>query len=322
MQQLKPTDYSTMKKLFLSSALSIAPLVIAPSVFAGPGEPPNGENTLNDCMTSVGPCGITPTKFSTKIYRVALCATNPMEAARALAGLAPDWDGAGCVDVYNSTSGEETGDIFSDTGATLSAENITIPEPGTYGFVAALFDTEFKAASHHMVYDTGGPNTIQNPGIRYVSTSSGGAKAGTIGEEEMISGSFNTFMPQIACSNDAGIVERTATTGTDRTYANFLGGGESFFGRVLKSDFTLATENQGNINNQTASCAGADYLLSIVDKSTTISENAKGIHIKILAPKGLIRADQGSSDPADGVVTGFSTHGEKMAVSVSQITGS
>ena len=42
MQQLKTTNYSTMKKLFLSSALSIAPLVIAPSVFAGPGEPPNG----------------------------------------------------------------------------------------------------------------------------------------------------------------------------------------------------------------------------------------------------------------------------------------
>ena len=320
MKKSKSNNYSTMKKLFLSSALSITSLAIAPSIFAGPGEPPNGENTLNDCMTSVSTCGITPTKFSTTIYKVALCATNPMEAARALAGFAPDWDGAGCVDVYNSTSGEDTGDIFSDTGATLSAENITVPEPGTYGFVAALFDTEFKAASHHMVYDTGGPNTIN--GIRYVSTSGGGAVAGEIGEEQMVSGSFNTFMPQIACSNDAGIVERTATTGTNSTYANFLAGGESFFGRVLKSDFTLATEDQGNINNQTASCAGAEYLLSIVNKSTTITENAEGIHIKILAPKGLMRVDQGSSDPANGVVAGFSAHGEKMAVSVSQITGS
>jgi len=320
MKHSKSNNFSTMKKLFLSSALSITSLAIAPSIFAGPGEPPNGENTLNDCNTSVSTCLITPTKFSAKIYKVALCATNPMVASRAKAGLAPDWDGSGCVDVYNSTIGEDTGDIFSDTGATLSAENITVPEPGTYGFVAALFDTEFKAASHHMVYDTGGPNTIN--GIRYVSTSDGGAKAGNIGEEQMVSGSFNTFMPQIACSNDAGIVERTATTGTDATYANFLGGGESFFGRVLKSDFKLATENQGSINNQTASCAGAKYLLSIVDKSTTITENAEGIHIKILAPKGLMRADQGSSDPADGVVVGFSAHGEKMAVSVSQITGS
>ena len=319
MKHSKSNNYSTMKKLFLSSALSITSLAIAPSVLGGPGEPPNGENTLNDCMTSVGPCGITPTKFSTKIYKVTLCQTNPMTRARALAGLAPDWDGNGCVDVYNSTSGEDTGDIFSDTGATLSAENITIPEAGTYDFVAAIFDTEFKAASHHMVYDTGGPNTINN--IRYVSTSSGGAKAGQIGEEQMVSGSFNTFMPQIACSNEAGITERTATTGTNATYANFLSGGETFFGRVLKSDFTLANQDQGDINNQTASCLGAKYLLSIVDKSTTISENAEGIHIKILAPKGLMRVDQGNNNPADGIATGFSAHGEKMAVSVSQITG-
>ena len=67
---------------------------------------------------------------------------------------------------------------------------------------------------------------------------------------------------------------------------------------------------------------GQNTLLSIVNKSTRISENAEGIHIKILAPKGLMRVDQGSSDPANGVVAGFTTHGEKMAVSVSQITGS
>ena len=321
MPHLKLTNYSTMKKLFLSSALSIASLAIAPSVLGGPGEPPNGEDTLNDCNTSAGGgCGVTPTKFSTKIYKVALCETNPMTRDRALAGLAPDWDGAGCVDVYNSASGEETGDIFSDTGATLSAENITVPEPGTFGFVAALFDTEFQAASHHMVYDTGGPNTIN--GIRYVSTSDGGAIAGEIGEEQMVSGSFNTFMPQIACSNDAGIAERTATTGDSGIFTNFLSGGESFFGRILKSDFTLATDDAGDIASNSAYCAGAEYLLSIVNKSTTISENAEGIHIKILAPKGLMRADQGDANPPDGVVTGFTTHGENMAVTVSQTTGS
>ena len=32
------TNHSTMKKLFLSSALSITSLAIAPSVFGGPGE--------------------------------------------------------------------------------------------------------------------------------------------------------------------------------------------------------------------------------------------------------------------------------------------
>ena len=63
-----------MKKLFLSSALSIASLVIAPSVFAGPGE--SLGNTKNDCNTSSGDCPITPTKFSAKIYQVCLLYTS------------------------------------------------------------------------------------------------------------------------------------------------------------------------------------------------------------------------------------------------------
>ena len=313
------TNYSTMKKLFLSSALSITSLTISPSVLGGPGEPPNGENTLNDCNTSVSTCLVTPTKFSTKIYKVALCESNPMEAARALAGLVPDWDGSNCVDVYNSVSGEETGDIFSDTGATLSAENITIPEAGNFGFVAALFDKDFKAASHHMVYRAGGP-PLNNK--RYVSTSGGGAQEGGIGEEQMISGEFNTFSTAIDCSNGSNMAERTSTTGAQGTYSNFLSGGETFFGRVLKEDFTLATQNLGNINNNNATCGGVKYLLSIVNKSTKITENSAGIHIKILAPKGLMRVDQGNVAPAgDGVVTGFTTHGESMAVSVSAVAG-
>ena len=312
------TNHSTMKKLFLSSAVSITSLVIAPSVLGGPGEPPNGENTLNDCNTSVSTCLVTPTKFSTTIYKVALCESNPMDEARANGGFTPDWDGSGCIEVYNSISGEETGDIFSDTGATLSAENITIPEPGTYNYVAALFDKDFNAASHHMVYEAaGGP--INNK--RYVSTSGGGAQEGVVGEEQMISGEFNTFGPAIRCSDGSNMADRVATTGNSGVYTNFLSGGESFYGRVLKNDFTLATQNLGNINNNNATCGGAKYLLSIVDKTTTITENSAGIHIKILAPKGLMRVDQGNSNPADGVVTGFSAHGESMAVSVSPVAG-
>ena len=79
-----------MKNLFLSSALSIASLVIAPSVFAGPGE--SLGNTKNDCNTSGDTCPITPTKFSAKIYRVALCTSNPMPSTTL------DWDGNGCVE--------------------------------------------------------------------------------------------------------------------------------------------------------------------------------------------------------------------------------
>ena len=298
-----------MKKLFLSSAISIASLVIYPSVFAGPGE--NAGNTKNDCNTSSDTCPITPTKFSAKIYQVALCTSNPMPAGSAL-----DLEGNGCVDVYNSVTGEETGDIFSDTGATLSAANISIPSAGNYTHIAAIFDKDFKVGSHHMVYGAGG-GPINNK--RYVSTSSGGAAEGTASDVEMISGEFNTFMPQIACSNDAGIVERVSTSGNSGTYSSFLAGGETFFGRILKSDKTLATEDVGNINNQTASCLGAKYLLSIVDKATTVDANTTGIHIKILAPKGLIRVNQGSGN---GVATGFTAHGESMAVKVVPITAS
>lgn len=298
-----------MKKLFLSSAISVASLVISPSVFAGPGE--DAGNTQNDCNTSSDTCPITPTKFSAKIYQVALCTSNPMPAGSAL-----DLEGNGCVDVYNSVTGEETGDIFSDTGATLSAANISIPSAGNYTHIAAIFDKDFKVGSHHMVYSAaGGP--INNK--RYVSTSSGGAAEGTASDVEMISGEFNTFMPQIACSNDAGIVERVSTSGNSGTYSSFLAGGETFFGRILKSDKTLATEDVGNINNQTASCLGAKYLLSIVDKATTVDANTTGIHIKILAPKGLIRVNQGSGN---GVATGFTAHGESMAVKVVPITAS
>ena len=139
-----------MKNLFLSSALSIASLVIAPSVFAGPGENATGnfKNTANDCNTTSGSCPITPTKFSTKIYRVALCTSNPMADNQSL-----DWEGNGCVDVFNNTDGQETGDIFSETGATLNAADITVPSAGTYAYTAALFDKDFKVGSHHMVYN-------------------------------------------------------------------------------------------------------------------------------------------------------------------------
>ena len=129
-----------MKKLFLSSALSIASLAIAPSVFAGPGE--SSGNTGNDCNTSSGSCPITPTKFSTIIYKVALCTSNPMADNASL-----DWDGNGCVTVFNNTEGQETGDIFSETGATLNAADITVPSAGTYEYTAALFDKDFKVGS-------------------------------------------------------------------------------------------------------------------------------------------------------------------------------
>ena len=307
-----------MKKLFLSSALSIASIVIAPSIFAGPGESASGnlKNTSNDCNTTSGSCPITPTKFSTKIYRVALCTSNPMADNQSL-----DWEANGCVDVFNNTDGQETGDIFSETGATLNAADITVPSAGTYAYTAALFDKDFKVGSHHMVYDLSNPPEPVND-KRYVSTSSGGVAEGTASDVQMMSGSFNTFMPQIACSGGWGsTAPQIARSATTTGYGDFLNGGETFYGRILTSSYAIPTSGSGNIssNPPSAICDGAAYLLSIVDKDTVIGANTTGIHLKILAPKGLIRVNQGSGN---GVATEFTAHGDSMAVKVIPVSAS
>ena len=300
-----------MKKLFLSSALLLATLSIAPSVFAGPGE--DAGNTGNDCNTSSGSCPVTPTKFSAKIYKVALCTGNPMADNASL-----DWEGNGCVTVFNNTNGQETGDIFSATGATLNAADITVPNAGTYAYTAALFDKDFKVGSHHMVYDAaGGPANDK----RYASTSSGGVVEGTASDVEMFSGSFTTFMPQIACNGGWGSTAPHATrASTTSGYADFFTSDETFYGRILNSSYAIPTSGSGNISSDPPSgtCDGAAYLLSIVDKDTVIGANTSGIHLKILAPKGLIRVNQGSGN---GVATGFTAHGSSMAVKVVPITG-
>ena len=307
-----------MKNLFLSSALSISSLVIAPSIFAGPGESASGnlKNTPNDCNTTSGSCPITPTKFSTKIYRVALCTSNPMADNQSL-----DWEANGCVDVFNNTDGQETGDIFSETGATLNAADITVPSAGTYAYTAALFDKDFKVGSHHMVYDLSNPPEPVND-KRYVSTSSGAVAEGTASDVQMMSGSFNTFMPQIACSGGWGsTAPHIARSATTTGYGDFLNGGETFYGRILTSSYAIPTSGSGNIssNPPSAVCDGAAYLLSIVDKDTVIGANTTGIHLKILAPKGLIRVNQGSGN---GVATEFTAHGDSMAVKVIPVSAS
>ena len=123
-------------------------------------------------------------------------------------------------------------------------------------------------------------------------------------------------MPQIDCENDAAFVERSATT---EGYGNFLEAGETFYGKILNSSYQIPTTGGGSIETESAYCDGAKYLLSIVDKSTTVDSDTTGIHLKILAPKGLIRVNQGSGN---GVVTGFTAHGASMAVKVIPISAS
>tara|TARA_B100001989_G_scaffold39768_1_gene24333 strand:- start:104 stop:826 length:723 start_codon:yes stop_codon:yes gene_type:complete len=232
-----------------------------------------------------------------------------------------DWEANGCVDVFNNTDGQETGDIFSETGATLNAADITVPSAGTYAYTAALFDKDFKVGSHHMVYDLSNPPEPVND-KRYVSTSSGGVAEGTASDVQMMSGSFNTFMPQIACSGGWGsTAPHIARSATTTGYGDFLNGGETFYGRILTSSYAIPTSGSGNIssNPPSAICNGAAYLLSIVDKDTVIGANTTGIHLKILAPKGLIRVNQGSGN---GVATEFTAHGDSMAVKVIPVSAS
>ena len=295
-----------MKKLLLSFALSTASLLISQSAFAGPGE--SAGNTANDCNTASGSCPVTPTKFSAKIYKVAVCTSNPMADNQVL-----DWTGNGCTDVYNSTNGEETGDIFSATGATLTAANITVPSSGTYSYVAALFDIDFKVGSHHMVYEAAG-DPINDK--RYVSTSTGGAVEGTASDVQMMSGKFDSFMPQIACSGSwSTAATSTRSSTTSGIVGSFLSGGETFYGRILNSSYEVPTSGGGNTtaNPATGNCTGAKYLLSIVDKDTVITADTTGLHLRILSGKGLIRANQGSGN---GVITAFTAHGDSMAVKV------
>jgi len=298
-----------MKKLFLPLLFSATSLLITPPVLAGPGE--SAGNTLNDCNTSSGSCPVTPSKFSAKIYKVAVCTSNPMADNQAL-----DWTGNGCTDVYNSTNGEETGDIFSATGATLTAANITIPAAGTYEYVAALFDIDFKVGSHHMVYAAGGDPVNDK---RYVSTSTGGSVEGAASEVQMMTGKFDSFMPQIACSGSwSTAATSTRSSTTTGIVGSFLSGGETFYGRILNSSYEVPTSGGGDTTADpaTGNCTGAKYLLSIVDKTTVISADTTGLHLRILSGKGLIRANQGSGD---GVITAFTAHGDSMAVKVEPI---
>ena len=86
-------------------------------------------------------------------------------------------------------------------------------------------------------------------------------------------------MPQIACENGSAIADRSSTT---EGFGDFLAAGETFYGRILKADFTIPKTGSGSIMNNTAVCDGATYLLSVVDKTTVVGSDTTGIHIKIL----------------------------------------
>ena len=293
-----PLSLSIMKftnfaSIFLGFGLGLVSALSHPSYAAGEAQ----GNPLNDCNTSGGECPTTPTKFSTTVYRVALCTSSPMPNPSTTV----DWDGAGCVDVYNNPNGEETGDIFSSE-STLSSEFITVPAAGSYSKIVALVDKTFKMASHHMVMDAGSSNATN--GTRYVSTSSGGAVAGSAGSEAMYEVSVDTFASQLACSSAYTSANSISDVGV---------AGNGFVGRLLKSNQEMSTSGSGDISNNTAKCDNVKYVISIVDNSVTIASDSQGVELKIQAKKGTSIVDQGNSN---GVVTGFSGAGASFLYDV------
>ena len=180
-----------MKKFFLSLALSTTALIIFPENYVRAiGEP---GNPANNCDQARSECSTTPSKFSTKLYRVALCMTSPMEDPE----VTPNWDEAGCVDVYNNPNGESTGNIFDENGFFLSNKYIKDPPKNGYYFIAAIVDKSYQIGTHHMVYDPSTSQPINN--LRYISTSSGNVSTGSAEETSMFETSTDSFYYGFDC---------------------------------------------------------------------------------------------------------------------------
>lgn len=285
--------FTNFTNIVVGLGLGFISTISQPSYSAGESQ----GNPVNECNTSSGECATTPTKFSTTVYRIALCTSSPMPSPTTTV----DWDGAGCVDVYNNENGEETGDIFS-SALTLSADFITVPAAGSYSKIVALVDKTFKMASHHMVMDAGSSNATN--GTRYVSTTTGGAVAGSAGSEAMYEVNVDTFASQLACSSAYTAANSISDVGV---------AGNGFTGRLLKSNQEMSTSGSGNIANNTAKCNNVKYVISIVDNAVTIAGDSQGVELKIQAKKGTAIVNQGNSN---GVVTGFSGAGASFLYDV------
>ena len=293
MNLLKNKNYLTFFLIFAFNFLLTENSIKA---IGEPGNPPNDCNVPNsDCATS-------PTKFSTKVYRIALCMSSPMEDPE----LQPNWDNSGCVDVYNNPNGESTGDIFDENGTSLSNRYIKDPPKNGYYFVAAIVDKEYKIGSHHMVYYESSSIPINN--VRYVSTSSGNVSTGSADQVSM----FETATDSFYYGFDCGVA--------GYNQANYKPNQSGYWGNdvdliLLDDNYKLTNTKaidslgKGKAASGQPICANVKYILSITNKFTLINEESKGIHIRIKVPKGSIYVDHEitSGETPNGVVENFHT---------------
>ena len=267
-----------MKKFFLSLALSTTALIIFPENYVrASGEP---GNPVNDCSQPYGECVTSPSKVSITLYRVSLCMSSPMEDP----ATEPDWNGAGCVDVYNNLSGESTGNILDENGVSLSAQYINDPTNNGYYFIAAIIDKSYKIGTHHMVYDPSTSQPISN--IRYISTSSGGVSTGTAEQASMFETSTDSFYYGFDCSNSG------YNQANNQSKTGYWGNDVELI--LLDSDYklanTLAIDSQGKGKAASGQriCGNVKYIMSITNNFTLINDSSSGIHIRMKVPKGSI----------------------------------
>ena len=267
-----------MKKFFLSLALSTTALIIFPENYVRAiGEP---GNPVNDCSQPYGECVTSPSKVSITLYRVSLCMSSPMEDP----ATEPDWNGAGCVDVYNNLSGESTGNILDENGVSLSSQYINDPPNNGYYFIAAIIDKSYKIGTHHMVYDPSTSQPISN--IRYISTSSGGVSTGTAEQASMFETSTDSFYYGFDCSNSG------YNQANNQSKTGYWGNDVELI--LLDSDYklanTLAIDSQGKGKAASGQriCGNVKYIMSITNNFTLINDSSSGIHIRMKVPKGSI----------------------------------
>ena len=263
------------------------------------GEP---GNPVNDCSQPYGECVTSPSKVSITLYRVSLCMSSPMEDP----ATEPDWNGAGCVDVYNNPSGESTGDILDDNGILLSAEYISDPPKNGYYFVAAIIDKSYRIGTHHMVYDPSTSEPISN--IRYVSTSSGSVTTGSAEQAGMFETTTDSFYYGFDCSNSG------YNQANNQSKTGYWGNDVELI--LLDSNYQLAntlaidSEGKGKSASGQNICGNVKYIMSITNNFTLINDESNGIHIKMKVPKGSILLDHettnteysADSSNANGVV--------------------
>jgi hypothetical protein len=262
-------------------------------------------NLDNSCATAVGGCSLTPSFFEMKVYQIGLCKTQPM--VEKIRFTPEDYD---CTYVYNSESGEWTGNVLIGDGVELSSEYLTLPVEGKYSYIFAVISNQFRMATHHMVTAAGTSNPVNSK--RYVSTSSGGAVEGEVGKEEAFDVVVDTFTSALDCSNDDG----SGIYNSSNYYSDNGIDGDGFSVRLTNDLLEVTKTGSGSISDGSAICNNVKRIFAVVIDDIEVGSSFSGINFNVNVNSGATQVDQGNGD---GVVLGFSGSGTGFKYNVSII---